>query len=122
MNAVAVHDRNDAAVAMAASDLDGQFIAGTAFGIAKGGLMVTNRHVVRAESGNAARRLRVIFAHTTDWLPAQVARVGSPVRSIGYPHAVDTPMAGSGLHVTARTSIAMGTVSKRLGDVLQMDS
>lgn len=154
MNAVAVHDRNDAAVAMVASDLDGQFIAGTAFGIAKGGLMVTNRHVVRAESGNAARRLRVIFANTNEWLPAHVvrmddasdlaliqldvpgsypvvagvsrdgaqARVGSPVLSIGYPHAVDTPMEGSGMHVTARTSIAMGTVSKRLGDVLQMDS
>lgn len=154
MNAVAVQDRNDAAVAMVESDLDGQLIAGTSFSVTNGGLMVTNRHVVRAESGAPARRLRVIFANTSDWLPAHVvrmdsandlaliqldvagsypvvagvsrsgaqARVGAPVLSIGYPLAGDTPMEGSGLHVTARTSIAMGTVSKRLADVLQMDS
>ncbi len=48
--------------------------------------------------------------------------MGARVMSIGYPHAVDTPMEGEGLHVTARTTSAAGTVSKRLGDVLQIDS
>ena len=154
LNGVTVRERNDPAVAMIASDLDGTFIAATAFCITPGGLMVTNRHVIRTEAGNPARRISVIFANTNTWLPARIvridddddlaliqvdvpgsypvvagvssvgalARVGSPVLSIGYPHAVDTPMEGSGLKITARTSIAMGTVSKRLADVLQMDS
>lgn len=154
MDLAGVHDRNDAAVAMVASDLDGTFIAGTAFGVTPTGLMVTNKHVARAESGNTARRVRVIFANTTEWLPAHVvrlddtddlallqievpgrypvvagvsrtggkARVGAPVASIGYPHATDTPMEGSGLHITARSTIAAGTVSKRLDDVIQIDS
>jgi S1-C subfamily serine protease len=149
-----VHDRNDAAVAMVASDLDGTYIAGTAFGVTAGGLLVTNRHVVRTAGGQPPRRIRVIFANTTDWLPAHLvrtaadddlaliqidtpgeypvvagvsragaaARVGAPVLSIGYPHAVDTPMKGEGLHVTAATTTTAGTVSKRLDDVLQIDS
>ncbi len=49
-------------------------------------------------------------------------RVGSPVASIGYPHAVDTPMEGTGLDVRARTTTTAGTVSKRIPDVLQIDS
>ena len=154
MDLAAVHDRNDAAVALIASDLDGSFIAGTAFGITRDGLLVTNRHVARAESGQLARRVRVIFSNTSEWLPAHVvrvsadddlalvqldgtgaypvvagvsrtgaqARVGAPVASIGYPHATDTPMEGSGLHITARSTIAAGTVSKRLDDVIQIDS
>ena len=149
-----VHDLNDAAVAMLASDLDGTFIAGTAFSVSPDGLLVTNRHVVRAPSGRAPRRIRVLFANTTEWRPAHVVRasdsdelallqvegsgpfpvvagvsragrdtrVGSPVATIGYPHAVDTPMEGTGLDVRARTTTTAGTVSKRLSDVLQIDS
>jgi S1-C subfamily serine protease len=154
MDLASVHDRNDAAVAMIASDLDGTFIAGTAFGVTREGLLVTNRHVARAESGALARRVRVIFSNSTEWLPAHVvtvdpgndlallqldgpgpypvvagvsrtgakARIGAPVASIGYPHATDIPMEGSGLHITARSTIAAGTVSKRLDDVIQIDS
>jgi S1-C subfamily serine protease len=44
------------------------------------------------------------------------------VATIGYPHAVDTPMEGTGLDVRARTTTTAGTVSKRLADVLQIDS
>jgi S1-C subfamily serine protease len=149
-----VHDLNDAAVALIASDLDGTFIAGTAFSISPSGVLVTNRHVVRTEGGHAARRIRVLFANTTEWLPAHLVRVsenddlallqmdgggpypvvagvsrsgsdtrvGSPVATIGFPHAVDTPMEGTGLDVRARTTTAAGTVSKRLADVLQIDS
>ena len=149
-----VHDLNDPAVAMIASDLEGTFIAGTAFSISASGTLVTNRHVVRSPSGRPPRRLRVLFANTTEWLPARVlrasdtddlallqlenggsfpvvagvsragseTRVGSPVATIGYPHAVDTPMEGAGLDVRARTTTTAGTVSKRLDDVLQIDS
>ena len=154
MDLAGVHTKNDAAVAMIASDLDGTFIAGTAFGVTRTGMLVTNRHVVKTESGAPAKRVRVLFANSTDWLPAHVVRmsdsddlallqldtpganavvagvsrsgdlaqVGSAVASIGYPHAVDTPMEGQGMHVRAATTLAPGTVSKRLGDVLQIDS
>jgi S1-C subfamily serine protease len=147
-------DRNDAAVAMIASDFDGKYIAGTAFGITPSGLLVTNKHVVHNEAGVTAQRLMVIFANTDKWLRARIvrlspdddlaliqveaagrypvvagvsragelARVGAPVASIGYPGATDTPMEGSGINITARTTSTPGTVSKRLSDVIQIDS
>ena len=149
-----VHDLNDPAVALIASDLDSTFVAATAFSISANGLLVTNRHIVRTSAGRAPRRIRVLFANTTEWRDARLVRVsdaddlallqvdrgapfpvvagvsrtardtrvGSPVATIGYPHAVDTPMEGSGLNVRARTTTTAGTVSKRLSDVLQIDS
>ena len=156
MDVSKVVDANDAAVAMVASDFDGKFIAGTAFGITSSGLLVTNRHVVRDEGGKAAGRVVVIYANTRKWLPAHIvrvadgadddlaliqldgagsypvvagvsrsgelARVGAAVVSIGYPGATDTPMEGSGMNITARTTTTVGTVSKRLGTVIQIDS
>jgi S1-C subfamily serine protease len=149
-----VHELNDAAVAMLASDFDGKFLAGTAFGITPSGLLVTNRHVVRTEAGVPAQRMMVIYANTKKWLRVKIVRVsdtddlaliqvedpgtypvvagvsragaaanvGAPVASIGYPGATDTPMEGSGMNITARTTIVPGTVSKRLDDVIQIDS
>jgi len=149
-----VRDLNDAAVAMIASDLDGKFVAATAFSISSDGRLVTNRHIVRTADGRSPRRIRVLFANTTEWRPARLvrasetddlallqveeggpfpavagvsrtgpdARVGSPVATIGYPHAVDTPMEGAGLDVRARTTTTAGTIGKRLDDVLQIDS
>jgi len=149
-----VHDLNDPAVAMIVSDLDGTFIAATAFAVSADGLLVTNRHVMRTASGQPPRRIRVLFANTTEWRSARLVRasgdddlallqmeagapfpvvagvsrtardtrVGSPVATIGFPHAVDTPMEGTGLNVRARTTTTAGTVSKRLADVLQIDS
>jgi S1-C subfamily serine protease len=154
MDFPAIHDRNDPAIALIVSDLDGSYIAGTAFGVSPRGSLVTNRHVVRAKSGAPARRVRVLYANTSDWLPAHVVRmsddddlallqvdaegsypavfgvsptgslalVGAPIATIGYPHAVETPMEGQGLRITARTTTTAGTVSKRLDDVLQIDS
>ncbi|MBC7671272.1 MAG: trypsin-like peptidase domain-containing protein [Polaromonas sp.] len=156
MDVPKVVDANDAAVAMVASDFVGKFIAGTAFGITPGGLLVTNRHVVRDEGGKAAGRVVVIYANTRKWLPAHIvrvadgddddlaliqldgagsypvvagvsrtgalARVGAAVVSIGYPGATDTPMEGSGMNITASTTSTLGTVSKRLSTVIQIDS
>jgi S1-C subfamily serine protease len=51
-----------------------------------------------------------------------VARVGAPIASIGYPLAIDLPMEGTGLKITARTTTTPGMVSKRLDSILQMDS
>ena len=149
-----VHELNDAAVAMLASDFDGKFMAGTAFGITRSGLMVTNKHTVQTEAGVPAQRMMVIFANTKKWVRVKLVRVsedddlaliqiedpgtypvvagvsragasanvGAPVASIGYPGATDTPMEGSGMNITARTTIVPGTVSKRLDDVIQIDS
>ena len=156
MDVTRVVEANDAAVAMVASDFDGKFIAGTAFGVSTSGMLVTNRHVVRGESGKPAGRVMVIFANTKAWLPARIvriaegedddlallqievagsypivsgvsrtgalARVGAPVASIGYPGATDTPMEGTGMHITARTTSTPGSVSKRLEGVIQIDS
>ena len=45
-------------------------------------------------------------------------KVGAPVVTIGFPHSLDTPMAGD----TVKTSLAGGVVSKKLDAVLQIDS
>jgi len=48
--------------------------------------------------------------------------VGSPVAIIGYPLGTETPMEGSGTQITARSTLAVGTVAKHLDDVIQMDA
>jgi S1-C subfamily serine protease len=48
--------------------------------------------------------------------------VGAPAVVIGYPFGVATPMEGSGTEVTARATLAAGTVSKSLDDVVQIDA
>lgn len=156
MDITKVVEANDAAVAMVASDFDGKFVAGTAFGITPGGMLITSRHIVHGESGKPADKVVVVFANTRKWLPARIvrvsddanddlaliqiavagdypvvsgvsrigglARVGAPVASIGYPGATDTPMEGTGMNITARTTSTPGTVSKRLDNVIQIDS
>ena len=48
--------------------------------------------------------------------------VGKAVAIIGYPLGTDTPMEGSGTHITARSTLVAGTLSKNLSDVLQIDA
>ncbi len=43
---------------------------------------------------------------------------GSPVVTIGFPHALDVPMEGN----VVKTSLTAGTVSKLLSDVIQVDA
>jgi len=45
-------------------------------------------------------------------------RPGSPVVAIGFPHALDLPMAGN----VVKTSLTAGTISKLLPDLLQVDA
>ncbi len=149
-----INTLNGAAVAFLVADLDSVPTAGTAFTITPSGLMVTNKHVVRAESGRPASRLAVKFANTSVWISARIVRlsdtddlaliqvdsvgrfpvvsgvsrtgalaqVGAPIAQIGYPHANDAPMKGAGMDFIASTTMAGGHVSKRLDDVLQIDS
>jgi S1-C subfamily serine protease len=45
-------------------------------------------------------------------------RTGAPVVTIGFPHALDTPMDGN----LVKTTLAGGTVSKKIPSLLQIDS
>ena len=84
-------------------------------------------HVVRV-SADADLALVQIEGPGTFPVVAGIARstqnapVGSPVAIIGYPLGTETPMEGSGTQITARSTLAAGTISKHLEDVIQMDA
>ncbi|MDB4906461.1 MAG: hypothetical protein JWO05_1245 [Gemmatimonadetes bacterium] len=71
----AISRRNDGAVAFLVSELDGKPYGGTAFGVTASGLLVTNRHNVKSETGAAPSRLVIKFANTAQWVPAHVVKV-----------------------------------------------
>ena len=75
MDLPAIHARNAPAIALIVSEINGKPFAGTGFAITPEGLLVTNRHNVRDESGHAATRLAVKFVNTKAWLHAKVVRV-----------------------------------------------
>jgi S1-C subfamily serine protease len=141
------------AVVMVAVEMpDGRVFSGSGFAANARGLIVTNRHLLRDESGAVAKRVGVIFSDTREWLPAKVVkvadgddlgflqldagtypsvpaldagsatRVGAPVAIIGYPLGTETPMEGSGTRITARSTLGAGTVSKLLSNVVQIDA
>jgi S1-C subfamily serine protease len=49
-------------------------------------------------------------------------RVGAAIATIGYPLGTDIPMEGSGNDFAAKTSLTIGTVSKSVPDLLQIDA
>lgn len=53
---------------------------------------------------------------------AQAIAVGAPVTVIGYPLGMETPMSPRGVPFTAHASLGVGTVSKVLPDVVQIDA
>jgi pSer/pThr/pTyr-binding forkhead associated (FHA) protein/V8-like Glu-specific endopeptidase len=150
-----VNARNAAAMAFIVVDFgDGVFSSGTGFNVHPSGLIVTNRHVVRDEKGNIAKRIviefdgetgkfkqtRVIKLSETDelaWLKVEIpgtypviqgiarnanARVGAPVALIGYPLGKGTAgMDGDINKMTPSSSQMLGSVSKVLPDILQLD-
>lgn len=83
-------------------------------------------HIVRVGRGAdlALLQLDVALPVPTVQGVADASRVavGSPVAIIGYPLGLDTPMEGSGTKVTARATLGVGTVSKRIDDVVQVDA
>lgn len=133
-------------------DQGGKNSSGTAFGVTADGRLVTNKHVVVDANGRPPAKIAVKYADTKDWWPARVVRtspgsdlalielevegrfpvvrgladelaaVGTPVAVIGFPLGVDTPQDGKGLDGYARTTLGVGTVSKTLSDVVQVDA
>ncbi|MGH7636026.1 MAG: FHA domain-containing protein [Gemmatimonadaceae bacterium] len=76
MDLPTIFARNKNAVAIMMTDFGpGKVFSGSAFGITREGLLVTNKHnVVDPETGTRARRLAVKFTDTRDWLPARIVR------------------------------------------------
>jgi S1-C subfamily serine protease len=149
----AIVQANGKAITMIAVEMpDGRMYSGTGFGVAAEGLVITNRHLVQNDAGQAPKRIAVIFADTRDWLPAHVERVagdadlailrlerdgpfpivsriastappvGAPVALIGFPLGMSTPMDNSGAQLVARTTLGVGTVAKSIPGVLQIDA
>ena len=54
---------------------DGAIEGGSAFGITREGLLITNRHVVVDKNGTKAKKVGVIFNDTRDWLPASIVKL-----------------------------------------------
>jgi S1-C subfamily serine protease len=48
--------------------------------------------------------------------------VGSPIATLGFPLGTDVAMEGSGNALVAKTTLTVGTVSKSIDNVLQIDS
>ena len=153
MDYSAVVEKSGRAVVLIAVEMpNGDKFTGSGFSISASGVIVTNRHLLRDESGAAPRRIAVIFSDTREWLPARVVkvsgadtdlgvlqlepgtypavagisraavRVGVPVAIIGYPLGIETPMEGAGTRIIARSTLGAGTVSKALADVVQIDA
>lgn len=76
MDLPTIFARNKNAVAIMMADFGaGRIFSGSAFGIAREGLLVTNKHnVLDPGTGTPARRLAVKFTDTRDWLPARIVR------------------------------------------------
>lgn len=141
-----------AVVMIAVEMPDGKMFSGSGVGVTADGAIVTNRHLVRGDDGASPRRIAVVYADTHDWLPAHIDRVaadgdlavlrvdrsgpfpfvsriapnapavGEPVAIIGFPLGAATPMDGSTDGVIARSTLGVGTVSKSIAGVLQIDA
>jgi S1-C subfamily serine protease len=150
MDAPALVGANNPGLAFIRADIGDEAFEATGFNVAANGVIVTNRHVVENPKGKATKIL-VKFADTPTWLRAHLVRVpsdtsidlallqiddpgkypavsgvastvdvpvGAAIASIGFPLGSDLPMAGS----RATTTLLLGTVSKTVPDLLQIDS
>lgn len=73
----AINARNAPAIAYLVSELEGRALAGTAFALTPDGVLLTNRHLVRASDGTPATRIAVKFRDRAEWRTARVVRVAS---------------------------------------------
>jgi len=70
-----IHKQNAPAVAILVSEIGGKAFAGTGFAVTSDGVLITNRHNVRDETGATATRIAVKFTNTKEWLPAHIVKV-----------------------------------------------
>lgn len=75
MDLPSIYRRNAPAVAVLVAELGGRSYAGTGFAISSDGVLLTNRHNVRAANGELASRIAVKFVDTREWRPASVLKV-----------------------------------------------
>ena len=151
MDLARISARNDSAIAFIATELDGKPYGGTAFGVSSRGLLVTNKHNVRSESGSPPTRIAIKYANTSVFLHGRVVAVAGTdvdlalvqVEERGtYPTVeriapslehlrVGAPVATVGFPLAldtpmdgnnVKTSLTAGTVSKIIPALLQIDA
>jgi len=151
MDFTAISQRNDPAVAFLVSEIDGQLLGGTAFGVTKDGMLVTNRHNVRSmTTGSMATKVQVVFANTSGLLSARVVKVADDSLELAliqidkpgdYPvvagiSATGDVRPGAALVTIGfpysldlpmqgnqvNTTLSPGTASKRIPGLLQIDA
>jgi len=150
MDLTAIAARNTPAVAFLVTELDGDAKGGTAFGVTKSGLMVTNRHNVKSDAtGRMTTQLQVAFSGTSTYLPAKVVKIADdadvaliqiqapgdyPVVS-GINGAGTVPVGGALAMIgfplslelpmagnTVSATLSPGTASRRIPTLLQVDA
>ena len=139
-------------VMIAVEMADGKAYSGSGVSVSADGSIVTNAHLVRDGDGQPPRRIAVVYSDTRDWVPAHVDRVasdadlavlridrsgpfpfvaevsdrapvvGEPVAIIGFPLGDRTRMDGSTEAITVRSTLGVGTVSKTIPAVMQIDA
>ena len=75
MDLGAINTRNAPGVAILISKIGTQAFAGTAFAITERGLMLTNRHNVRDETGKLASEVAIKFRNDSSYLRAHIVKV-----------------------------------------------
>jgi len=132
----AISHRNQEAVAIVIVEFtDGDRFSGTAFSVDSMGTMVTNKHILVGEDGTkTAKRIGIIFSGSTQMWRGEMIGVsaeadlgegierGDPVAILGYPLGFDLPMEAQGGHPIAEPTLTVGTVSKALTSVVQVDA
>lgn len=151
MDTPAVVAANNAAIALIRAETGpDSALEATGFGVSPSGAVITNRHVIEA-NGKRSARVQVKFADTPVWRKAHVVRVpddatvdlallqidepgaypvvrgvapsvdvpvGGAIASLGFPLGTELPMEGA----RATATLTIGTVSKSVAELLQIDS
>jgi pSer/pThr/pTyr-binding forkhead associated (FHA) protein len=149
MDMTTISAQNTGAVAFLLTELDGVLKGGTAFGVTKSGLLVTNRHNVKSDATQAmTTRLEVAFSGTSSRLKARVVKVddtddlaliqidraGSYPTVGGLSGGGDVPVGGAlamigfplslelPMDITYTASLSPATASRRIPSLLQIDA
>jgi S1-C subfamily serine protease len=151
MDMTAIYRQNDRAIAFLYTELDGEPKGGTAFGVTKTGLLVTNRHNVKSDATQTmTTRLEVKFSKGTVLLPARVVKIiddadlaliqidrpGSNYPTVSGISANGDVLVGAAATIigfplsleppmengTMNSSLTGGIVSKRIPGLLQLDA